>query len=182
MSKYTVFDPQSQVIGQSMLAFIQCVNSDEILPFLQRRGFDRIEPDQWYPLQDWLNVFGDISTQGGNAMFDFVSIGMKISELALLPPQIFQMPFEQAFPQFGAAGYQMNHRGNVGEVSTELVSPGHLRTTLRTPYPDDFLYGIQYGAARRFLPQNQQFTLEYDHSLPTRDQGGEITVLHLICY
>jgi hypothetical protein len=182
MSKYTAFDPQSQVIGQSTLAFVQCVNSDEIRPFLAKHGFSQIEPDQWYPLQAWLDVLSDISTQGTNAMFDFVSVGMKISELALLPPQMFQMPFEEAFLQFSTSGYYMNHRGNVGEVSIERVSPGHLRTTLRTPYPDDFLYGIQYGAARRFMPQAQPFTLEYDPNLPSREQGGETTVLHLICY
>lgn len=179
MGKYKVFDPHSEVIGQSVLAFIQCVNKDEIQPFLKKQGLTRIEPDRWYPLQTWLDVLSDIATGGGNAMFDFVSVGMKISEVAPVPPEMSQVPFETAILQFSPVAYRMSHRGDAGEMTLELVEAGHIQSAFRTPYPDDFLYGIQYGGVRRFLPHGKQFVVEYDENILRRDHGGEITITHL---
>jgi hypothetical protein len=59
--KYQAFDPDSEVIGQSMLSLIQCINQEDIQPYLEKRNLTHIQPDKWYPVQDGLDVLNDIS-------------------------------------------------------------------------------------------------------------------------
>ena len=93
MSKrYESFDPNAEIIGQNVLGFVECVNSDHILPHLKKHGLSEIDPGSWYPLQKWLDVLNDMTTAGG-AMFDFVSVGLQIAETAVYPPEVEQMPF-----------------------------------------------------------------------------------------
>ncbi len=47
------------------------------------------------------------------------------------------------------------------------------------PYPDDLVYGVVFGFARRLLPPDVYFTVYYDAALPRRDEGGIETVIHV---
>jgi len=162
MAKYKAFDPKSEVIGQSMLGFIQCIRHEEIAPFLTVHGLDDIKPDRWYPLQKWLDVLSSLAAdRPGQAMFDFVAAGMKVAELMML-----------------GEIYQGAHRGDVGETTLEVVSVNHIKVINRVPYPDDFMYGANYGAARRFI-KDKRFTVYYDEKEPRREQGGQRTVVHI---
>jgi hypothetical protein len=179
--KYTAFDPNTEIIGQAMLSFIECSSKETLLPFLDRHGFATIEPDQWYPVQRWLDVLSDIAEQhaGMEAMFDFVSVGMKTAETVVYPPQFLALPFEEAM-FLSNEGYQMNHRnGDAGEYIVEKIADRHLKVTARVPYPSDLTYGLLYGQARRFLPAGTSITVKYDPDAPLPEQGGTNTVLHI---
>jgi hypothetical protein len=176
--RYVSFDPNAEIIGQNVLGFVGCTNKDRIIPFLEKHGLNHIDPDQWYPLQSWLDVLNDLVNAGG-AMFDFVSVGLKIAETAVYPPEVEHMPFAD-FVMLIPQVYQLQHRnGDVGEERAEKLSNTHLRLIMNTPYPDDLAYGVVWGMARRFLPKGTQFTIAYDGAEPRHDQGGEYTVLDI---
>jgi len=179
MGKYQSFDPKAEVIGQSMLGFLQCLRREEVAPYLTKHGLTDIRPDQWYPVQKWLDVLSDLSEQkAGGAMFDFVAIGMKVSELSEFPPEIKTMPFAEVAISGGRQAYQMAHRGgDIGEITGEIVSAKHIKVCYKTPYPDDFWYGGLYAFARRVL--SGHFTVYYDEETPRREHGGEYTIIHV---
>lgn len=180
LKRYVSFDPNVEIIGQNVLGYLECINRENVLPFLQQRGLDNIDPQKWYPLQDWLDVLNDLENQsGGGAMMDFVSIGMKIAELAQFPPEFDQLPFDELLAVNDRA-YQMQHRnGDAGYQTTEKISEGHVTITLKTPYPDDLAYGVVWGECKRFLPAGTNFTVFYDESAPRHDDGGDVTVIHI---
>ncbi len=179
MSKYfESFDLNAEVIGQNMSAFVECINKDHILPFLEKHGLSQIDPQTWYPLQDWLNVLNDMLDAGG-AMFDFVSVGMKIADTAVYPPEVEGLPFAD-FVMMIPQVYQMQHRhGDVGEEQARQLGDQHLQLYMRTPYPDDLAYGVVWGMARRFLPPGTHFVIAYDEAEPRCDQGGDHTILDI---
>ncbi len=179
MAKYTSFDPNAEIIGQNMMAFINCLQQGNIVPILDKYDLTNIEPDKWYPLQAWLDVLSDISEKG-SAMFDFVSIGMAISESAVLPPEVDKLPFEVLILGLNDT-YQMQHRnGDAGFLEVEKVEDKHIKITVNVPYPDDLEYGVAYGFARRFLPEGTVYNIKYDEEKTRREQGGEDdTVIHI---
>jgi hypothetical protein len=181
MGKYKTFDPNAEIIGQAMLSFVECSNREAIMPFLEKHGLSNIEPDQWYPVSRWLDVLNDVAEQrsGMDAVFDFVSVGMKTAETAVYPPPFLALPFEEAM-FLSNEGYQMNHRnGDAGEYIVEKSADKHLKVTVRTPYPSDLTYGLLYGQARRFLPPGTSFTVQYDADVLLPEQGGSNTVIHI---
>jgi hypothetical protein len=178
MAQFLSFDPNVEIIGQNVLGFIECSNQDSIRPLLKQHGLTDVKPDQWYPLQLWLDILSDISNQSG-AMQDFVSIGVKIAETAVYPPQFANLSFEEILMQSNTT-YQLQHRnGYAGEQTTEKLGDKHLLLTMKTPYPDDLAYGVVWGQARHFLPRGTQFTIQYDTSEPRGDEGGEYTRLDI---
>lgn len=178
--RFEAFDPNTEVIGQNVLAFVECSSRDTIMPFLHHHELSHIDPEQWYPLQKWLDVLSDLANSKA-AMFDFVSIGVKIAETAVYPPEVEsgQVPFAELvmlIPQI----YQIQHRGgDVGIEQTEKIGASHVRLIMRTPYPDDLAYGVVWGMARRFLRGGERFRIAYDETEPRRDHGGERTILDI---
>lgn len=178
MARYVSFDQKVEVIGQNMLSFVQNINAQNVMPLLKKHGLAEIDPEQWYPLQRWLDVLSDLSAQAGG-VFDMVAIGAAISQTALMPPEVEKMPFEQ-FLYLVDQVYQMQHRnGDAGKVEIEKVADRHMKVIVRVPYPDDLEYGTTYGFAHRFLPKDARITVEYDPDLPRREEGGERTVIHV---
>jgi len=178
--KYRAFDPKVEVNAETVLGFIQCLRKEEIAPFLAARGLDNVRPGEWYPLQSWLDVLNDLAEdRPGQAMFDFVAVGMKIAEVAPFPPEFDTLPIEKAITTTMCDAYYMSHRGgDCGKVGVEFLKRGHLKITLRVPYPDDLMYGSFHGFSRRFLP-GKHVTVYYDPDIPRREQGGEQTIVHL---
>lgn len=171
MEQLTAYDQNAEVIGQAMLGFIQCTNKDAIAPLLHEQGLDHIEPDQWYPLQPYLNVFKDIISRGDNAMFNLISVGSKVSEIAPLPPEMNSI---QTALMMVNAGYQLNHRnGNVGTMTPQVVSDREILVVDTSCYPDDFMYGVLFGLARRFRAPQDNLVVRHVPDAPCRKHGGE---------
>jgi len=180
--KYIAFDPKAEVNGYSLLGFFQCLRREEIRPFLDAYGLDELDPDKWYPVQDWLDVLNHVAEERpGQAIFDFVAVGMKVAETTRFPPEFDTLPLTEIF-RIGNEDFRTNqHRGgDVGEIVLEVIGPKHVIQKVRTAYPDDFWYGIFYGICRRYLLPGTQFTLYYDEDTPRRDHGGEWTLIHIM--
>lgn len=178
--RYQAFDPQAEVRGAIILSLIDCVQEEEIAPFLQKHGLLSIDPEGWYPMQSWLDLLSDIrSASAENALFDFVCIGMKVSERVKLPPGFERLSYEELVMNRNQI-YQAQHRGgDIGGYSVEKAEDNHIAIAAKTPYPDDLIYGVMCGEAQRFLPPGARPAVTFDEQLPRRDQGGEVTVIHV---
>jgi hypothetical protein len=171
-------DPQTEIIGQTVLSFVDNVQADEIQPYLVKYGLEHIQPELWYPAKKQLDMMNDMAREV-NLSSNLVAIGMAIVEKMLLPPEMETAPLANILLGWDGL-YHMQHRGGeIGYVKTERISDTHYTTTHRHIYPDDMTYGLAYGMARRWLPSTTRFTVKYDENIPNRDNGGDVTVIHV---
>jgi len=165
--------------GQTVRALFENTQQNSVRPYLEQHNLLDADANKWYPLQAVLDILSDLSEQG-DAMFNFVAIGMAAADLSPLTPQAKAMALEQfllAYPTI----YQQRHRdGDPGRVQAEKVADNHIVMRLETPYPDDIMYGLLYGFARRFMPAGKMVRVTYDDDAPRREQGGPATILHVV--
>ncbi len=173
--------PETETIGRSVQAFMASINHENFRPILEKYGFaSGIDPDKWYPLQDVLATLTEIAEQPG-AMFDLVSIGTAAAGASQLTPELQQLSFGEFLALYGKALYPSRHRnGDAGTISAEPVGENHVKMVLDIYYPDDLMYGIFYGLARLFLPEESRFTVAYDEDQIRKDKGGDNTVIHVM--
>lgn len=178
MSKYAVFHPDHEVLGAAVITYRDSVNLEHYVDFYAEYGLGDVKPDQWYPFQKVLDVLSAIAERGGE-MMDFVSIGMAVGANAFLPPEFDTMPFAQIIQATGMAAGRFNRGSDFGFTTFEQLSPTHVKLDIRDPSPDDLLYGVLYGYAKRYLPSGYRFTVKYDPNTPRRELGGNSTILHV---
>ncbi len=170
--------PAVEVLGHKMLSMIDSLSTEVIEPILKRHGLDNIEPDAWYPAQDWLNVLNDLLAERPWET-EFVGTGISIAENGSIPPELEQASLETVLARWDDF-YQMYHRGgDIGEVTMEKLSDTHIKTVHRHLYPDALVYGIAHGWAMRFLPEGTRFSVYYDKEVPHLDRGGPETIVHI---
>jgi hypothetical protein len=169
-------DPNVELNGNSARALLRSMLVDEYRHILKQYGLIEIDVEAWYPLQHILNVLSKIR-QTGNAMMDFVSIGMAAAEHSILPPEVDQLSIQEFFKLY-AQVYPTRHRnGDPGQMWVDVDENGNITITLDNPYPDDLMYGMMYGFTRRFIPRGVSFTVTYDTSQPRKEHGGDVTVI-----
>ncbi len=178
--RYQSFSPETELVGFTVLSLITNITHTEIRDILHRHGLAQVDPQQWYPLQQVLDVLSDVAAETDHTT-NFVSIGMAAAEQSIrhLPPEIEALSLEQfilLYPQI----YKSRMRcGELGYIQTDKVSDTEFVITLRTPFPDNVMYGLYYAFVRHFLPQRSAFTLKYDPQVTPRDEGGEVTIMRL---
>jgi len=178
-NSWHVFSEDHVIPGQLMVDFKNAVNADEIMPYFEKHGLSTIDPAHWYPMQDLLDIYNDMAATKDGTMFDFVDIGMKTAEQAIVPPEFASLPLAVIL-QGSVQVFPLNNRGSdIGEVSVEMVNDKHAKITMRVPQPDDLWYGVYYGYTKRFSPPGTRFTVFYDKDIPHRDLGGEKTIIHI---
>jgi hypothetical protein len=179
MTTYTC-DPNLEISGHTAHALLESINRDNYLDILERHGLADINENSWYRLQDILNVFSYMSQRGG-AMMDFVSIGMAAAANSILPSEIQNLPLNKFLLAYAQRYQQQLHRnGDPGEIRVEILVGNHVvLALLDVPYPDDLMYGLFYGYARRLAHPGMHFTVQYDDEITRRELGGEYTVIHI---
>jgi hypothetical protein len=176
MAQFIAFDPKVEAIGQAVMASLAGMG-EAAKPFLKAHGLDDIQLAQWYLQQNWLDFLKDLADKKINAMPDMVSIGLKIPENALFPPEINSIP--TALTALDVA-YHMNHRnGEIGHYRAEVIGDSAIDMVCENPYPCDFDYGIIYGMVRRFRPTGVPFTVRHDDEAPCRKKGGDSCTYHV---
>jgi hypothetical protein len=180
MPKFTPLSPGNEIKGQIMLGFIHCTEREHLMPFLEKYGLSNIKPDQWYPEKPWVDLLNDLAEEQG-AMFDFVSIGMKMAELVPPPADPKSVSFSALMVAWGKAGAsEAIYRGpDPGGRKVEVVGEKHLKAIFRYASPDDMMYGFIYSYCRRFLPPGTRFKVQYDEAVLRHDNGGEQTVVNV---
>lgn len=146
MEKLIASSPRAEVLGESILRYVNCLEHGEVKPILSRYGLDDIQPLDWYPHQTILDVLRDIEQQSES----MVSIGIKLMEGTVALKNAGSIP--AVFDTLGAV-YQMHHR-NIAEKgwTAELLEPGYIQVVHDSPYPEDLAYGMVWGAVSRFRP------------------------------
>jgi hypothetical protein len=158
MRKLIAPAPNAEVFGESVLGYVNCLQVDEIFPILSRHGLEKVDPQSWYPMQNLLDVLKEIQDEPQNVSESLVSIGMKILEIATVPPTINSIP--SVLESFSVL-YRMHHR-NVTDNGWLYESLGlnHIQITHTSAYPADVAYGLIWGGVKRFRPANAQFSVK----------------------
>jgi hypothetical protein len=177
---YAPFHPDHEFLGRVVLNMRSALGS-QLVTFekvFEKYGLGDVDPAAWYPAQKWFDVINEIAEMGF-PMMDFVGIGMKTVENAVIPPEARALPITE-FLTGATKTYSLHNRGtDIGEQRCEVVSDTHVKMILRMPHPDDFWYGAFYGLMRNLLPVGTRVTVYYDKTQPRRDEGGEETVIHI---
>jgi hypothetical protein len=171
----------SKVSGRAMGEIAQCLGYDPIRSYLEKHGVTADGIARGDSLSTWLSMFGDLISQKGNALLDLVSVGQLAVESDTTLTKLLERAL--ATEQSGLASYSRPPAHNNGHGTNwvvDAVEDGHVQITTATPYPDDLLFGVFYGMARRFLPPDTPFTVRFDDAVPTRDRGGEVTIIHIV--
>ncbi len=180
---YTAFDPESKVIGQAMLGFQAAADQAIIKPLMIKHGLVNIQPDQWYPLQKWLDVLSGIDENADKIanMLTFVDIGRKVAESVYIPEEADRFAKEQGYVEFmhkfATLTFVREHQGEVGQYTTDKLNDHHIRFTIMTPYPPDVVYGVIHGFATRYAAS---FVVQYEDLAMRNPQRGEPVIIHAI--
>lgn len=181
MARYQAFDPNVEVTGGSAMSFIVNMMHDRIDYILKRHALDHIDPQKWYPLQHVLDMLSEVAIMSDSTNI-FVSIGMATADLGAgrLPPEIQNGTFLDFMRQYPEISKNRHRGGDWGYMNVEIPNSNHVIVHCRTPYPDDLNYGIIYGYTRYFLTKaGKGFSVTFDETLPTREDGGTETVFHI---
>lgn len=170
--------PNTKVLGAPLRSNLDNMATEEIEPFAAKYGLVNIQPDKWYPMQSYLDMLNDMG-KSYNLTDRLVSIGLEIFQKIAMPPELENADLPTILNGWNDL-YQMQHRGeDIGYVRVTKMSETHYKTEHKNLYPDDMLYGVAYGMAKRFLPHNTHFKVYYDPNANRVDQGGNQTVIHI---
>lgn len=163
--------PDSEVLGSVILSIVKAIGEDA-QPYLEKHGLERIEPNEWYGWDQYLNVVYDIVRHEPNVVSNLVAIGMQVVENAQLPPDVDN--FEKGLHALQYVWETNTRQSSEVNWKVEVLGDGHYVCTSYSPMPPDMEYGIVYGFARRFS-DGHQFTVEYE-DLDQRDfeQAGPV--------
>jgi hypothetical protein len=156
IDRFTSFDPNCEVGGFIIVAYLQSMWAEDIVPLIKQHNLENVDPQGWYPQQKWLNFLTEVykMPDGPSRM---VSVGMKVGQVMPFPPEITS--FEQVMEGMHMS-MEMSHRnGEWGWVKCETLKPKHVRMTNYSPYSDESVYGAYWAFAQRFLPPRADFTV-----------------------
>jgi hypothetical protein len=173
LRKLVASTPQAEIKGTILQAFFQCITHSELVPILKKYNLENLDPERWYPQQLMLDIYRDIEEHQFNVTENFVSVGMKIMDLAAFPPSVSSV--EDALPGLRIA-YNMDHRNHTetGWI-VDFVEPGKVMMVADNPYPDDQHYGLLWSLVRRFSPKGTGFSVTpQPHDNPDENTVFEI--------
>ena len=169
-------DPNVEVSGRNVLAILENMQAEDIRPYAEKYGLTEIDPQQWYPAQDWLSLMNDLA-QNTNFMQNIVAIGMAVAENVHLPPN---MDCFIKFLNMWDDIYHMQHRGGeIGNHHVKKIDDSYYEVSFTDIYPDLLSYGIAHGFARRLLPKGTFVKIWYDENVRRQDENDELTVMYL---
>jgi len=162
MALFKAYEPTAQVNGETILSFVNGLGAfkDTALQLLKDQGIDDPQPGQWYSHQGWLSAFEELRKKYG--VNCIIMVGKAIPKHANLPPEIDSV--EKAMASINVA-YRMNHRGNVGSFTFEIVGPQQGKMICDNPYHCAFDQAVLKAMAEKFKKPGQQIKL-------THDEGG----------
>ncbi len=171
------YAPDGEVLGAGISAIFNHRRRNEVLDSLVYHGADYLDPETWYPVDKFINIFTEWQTMPDTST-NIISVGMAMIYHLEWPGDTDRLDLTGRLAALGDL-HSMYHRGDVGGYATRVESLNHIVYTENTIWPDDMIYGFIYGAAQHFLPDGTRFTLMYDPQAPRQDQGGHSTILHL---
>ncbi len=167
-------DPNASVRALNVRATLDAF---QLRPSLGQRLIERhqlhlddLRPENFIPIQRWLDALKEIQQEIGTNLLH--RVGIATIENADMPPFIDSIDV-----CFGAMDeiYYANHRGDVGHYRCARSPDGSWEIRCETPYPRHFEHGIVVGAARKFA-FGKNYHVEYVEGPP----GGDLTCTLLV--
>ncbi|MEZ3118108.1 hypothetical protein RYH80_19515 [Halobaculum sp. MBLA0147] len=172
--EYQTFDDEATVKGVEITSISQAARSlstvfgERAEAILAEHDLGDIDPDQWYPLQHYLDAIQYIDRHVGSDAVHFIAKEM---------PELTDWPDEVRTVVDGmnsiSGAYSNVHRGDVGYYEVEQLGERSLRLSCRNPYPCVFDRGIIRGVGERFTPPTAYITFEEQSAQCRRDGGDE---------
>ncbi len=158
------FSSDAEILGMVLVGIEEAVSatSNDLKPLLAKYGFRNINPQRWYSVKDLVNFFEELDSMP-SGVFDLAAVGKYVAMHLDIPSNV--RTFDQ-YLQFSVPLYNQVHRG--GDVgSLEYVRRGNTyHVTADVPYPPNYMYGLYFGLAQRFLDTG--FTI--DHQVLRNEQ------------
>lgn len=169
MAEFVAFDSNVEVHADNPLMLIELLSNKAAATKIFEQHDIILVPDQWYPLQNVLNAFREVSQLD---FFDMVAIGMRVPDYLNFPPQINTV--EMALGTFDMA-YQIKHRnGDAGGFAFEKTGNRSGKIVCRNPYPSDFDYGVIYRIVQKFKDNaTTSSSVKPDSNAPSRKNGDD---------
>jgi hypothetical protein len=147
-----------EVLGQTMVAFIENLRADEVKRLMALHGLNSIDPNTWYPQQLFLDIYQTIEDEHGEFSEYLVAIGVKTIDTVPLPEGVDNIAQAVGFLH---GIYTAIHRNlPEGEGWTvDQVNEHFYRIGANFPYPPAATYGYLFAFARRFAPKGMRFTV-----------------------
>jgi hypothetical protein len=162
-------DPQAMVRAVNVQATL---NAFKLQPLYAKTllapfglNVEDAQPDQFVPVQRWLDAMKHLQKELG----DFVlrQVGSGVAESAVLPVEFSTV--ESVLEALDAI-YYVNHRGNVGHYHVSRGADGSLTVRCETPYPRQFERGLIEGFIRHpRLTQGRRYTAQFTEA-PARSR------------
>ena len=172
-------DPETEIIGQTLLSYIDNIQAEEIHPYLEKYGLTEVDPEKWYPANNLMSLMNDMAAEA-NLSSNLVALGMATVAKMIIPPEMAALPLSAVLEGWNDLYYLQHRGGEIGYVKVEKITDHHYKTIHHLLYPDDMVYGVAYGLALRWLPKTVHFKIIYDADTPRRDNGGEDTIIHVV--
>ncbi len=171
--------PGTEVSGAVMSAIFNHYQRDDVIESLQKHGLDYFEADQWYPVDQFINLLAEWSESPAFST-NLVSIGMAMTYHIELPDEIEALSGLEKLMLLGDMHMGQHRSGDAGCYRVERIGESAIRYTENTVWPDDMIYGYIYGAARRYLDRGVHFSVRYVKDAERQDTGGGSTTFDLI--
>lgn len=137
VAEFEALSPTTLVKGNVMLAIINGImRKDLAYAILAKHGIKEIDPDRWYPEQSWLDAFGEIATELGDAAL--YAIGRAIPPVIELPPDA-KTP-KDIIEKLDEI-YKAHHRGEAGGYSVSFPDERSAVIVSRNPRPCSYDMG-----------------------------------------
>ena len=139
------------VLGVALQAFMAGIGSQNLIPLLEKYGFDgEIDDQSWYNRRDFLAMLQEAVQS--NPPINLISIGLQAVRLVTFSPDIASV--EDALRSYDPT-YRATHR-NLPEgdgLEFERLNENTYLVIDRTPYPTDCSYGVVFGLVERYAPK-----------------------------
>ena len=165
---YKVFSEESAVRGAFITAFYDWDIFHKITPILMRHGLlgrhglQTVDPHQWYPLQNWLDVLNDMTDAYSDVFGEMLSIGIRIldnNRFWIGSNTRDMVDVLKNWRHF----YMQNHRGDVGTIEIIPGEGKRAEIKMHVPYPDEIMHGLLYALMQRYCPKDMNYSIQYEN-------------------
>ncbi|GAB4551505.1 MAG: hypothetical protein OHK0023_18530 [Anaerolineae bacterium] len=147
----------TEIMGWYLAPIAQAFS--EIAPTFPKSRITPLDDYAWYPLSDCLRALHDLASE---ATLNIANLGMRTAQYLAIPHWIDNIPAALITLE---DIYRRAHRNNhYGELSARIFAAHHVRCTVNTPYPEDFMYGLISGVAMRYIPSGGHFEVRRSYT------------------
>ncbi len=173
------YAPHAQVLGAGMSAIFNHYRREAVLASLKTHGLDYLEPDEWYEVDKFIEVFAEWHHLPAFTT-NYVSVGMALIYHMEALDELDAVDPLQKLLLLGDLHVAQHRAGEVGRYKVTQLTERHIVYEENMVWPDDLIYGYIYGATQHILRDQTSFVVTYDEKHQRQEYGGQSTLIHLM--